>query len=682
MPAPFCTERMLPMKAIEIAHRLAELGQVKDACDAYILALHENGGADPAEEMEAALYMFRAGWDYQIPYTSFQRLYNEGHFREDCLDIMTKAFYEPNVKEFKIRYAKNCKLLGKYPYLFRRDFLPFEELPIRFYPYDNNGYLPFCPAREHFDNYTDFCRPVVTRNFFHDLENPILAQDVFSQYELEYLCDNVRKSENIGRENHIYLHYTDWGQFCAYLQCLDFRPLLKEKKIVFLIGNDIEQYPIDFKERFGIDYSVYPVKPIMIQDISRLIWHTQLSSHNGGDMFNEVFDGHPNLIASSSLLFNSMKETIASIHKMLNGSTSVVEAVKIFDGWDPSLISELYMLKKKRTDKDVLVGMILRDTRNAERKNGRWLDEGARIAPALFFQPHFPNMLYSINVDEKNRTVLHSKQYDQIIESPMLNGFKYIKTFTPMRRMTTSYGATVRFMYNWETKNGGLMGDVVSQRVLNRSFMIDWQNRLFKDSILVRFEDGKLNPKATFTALAAFLDIPYTESMTCGSVLGKPVDYRGAYGGAYSGVFDPVSVYRTYDEFSNDNERCYIEYFLRDAYEYYGYDFQYYDGTDMDLARIEELVSGFSALDGRMREVWMKNKRLEPEEEERLDPEARENAVAQLASKEEEKARTRRIHNAQLLLRNLRFVNKNGQPLHMMPKLELDSALLEQPLYR
>ena len=34
--------------------------------------------------------------------------------------------------------------------------------------------------------------------------------------------------------------------------------------------------------------------------------------------------------------------------------------------------------------------------------------------------------------------------------------------------------------------------------------MVDWQDRLFQDSVLVRFEDGKLNPKATFTALAAF----------------------------------------------------------------------------------------------------------------------------------------------------------------------------------
>ena len=39
--------------------------------------------------------------------------------------------------------------------------------------------------------------------------------------------------------------------------------------------------------------------------------------------------------------------------------------------------------------------------------------------------------------------------------------------------------------------------------------------------VLVRFEDGKLNPKATFTALAAFLDLPYTQSMTYCSLKGE-----------------------------------------------------------------------------------------------------------------------------------------------------------------
>ena len=36
---------------------------------------------------------------------------------------------------------------------------------------------------------------------------------------------------------------------------------------------------------------------------------------------------------------------------------------------------------------------------------------------------------------------------------------------------------------------------------------------------------------------------------------------------------------------------------------------------------------------------------------------------------------------AGVLMRGLRFVNKNGAPLNFMPSLELDPALLEQPLY-
>ena len=67
----------------------------------------------------------------------------------------------------------------------------------------------------------------------------------------------------------------------------------------------------------------------------------------------------------------------------------------------------------------------------------------------------------------------------------------------------------------WEPgKEPVTMTDELSERLLNRNYMVDWQDRLFQDSVLVRFEDGKLNPKATFTALAAFLDLPYTESMT------------------------------------------------------------------------------------------------------------------------------------------------------------------------
>ena len=52
--------------------------------------------------------------------------------------------------------------------------------------------------------------------------------------------------------------------------------------------------------------------------------------------------------------------------------------------------------------------------------------------------------------------------------------------------------------------------DLINTRMLNRSFMVDTWDRLYRDSVLVRFEDGKLNPKATFTA-ASLADADFDE---------------------------------------------------------------------------------------------------------------------------------------------------------------------------
>ena len=667
------------MNAIEIARRLAELGAGEEVCRAYTLALQE-GGLAPEEEMEAALYILQSGGDYKVAYTCFRSLYDRGLFREDCLGIMTQAFYQPNVKLQKAQYERNCKALSKYPYLFRKDFLSFNALPVRFYPFDDDGCLPFHPAEERFDDYVNFSRPVVSRNFFHNLEKPILARDVYSQYELEYLNDNVRPSEWVGRENHIYLHYTDWGEFCAHLQVLNVRSLLKDKKIVFLIGDEVSQYPIDFKARFGLDYSQYPVKPIGIREVNRLIWHTQLASHNGGDFFNEIFDAHPNLISTPSLMMDSVEAALSHFQEDLGRIGDAFTAEKFWDDLEPRVIRELFSLPE-RTEKDFFTALFL-----GAKKYTAFLDPAARIAPAIFFQPHFANLVYSLEMDDRGRAVLNSPQNDSIRNSPVFRGFKYIKTFTPMRRPTTSYGGAVRFAFNGvtsenEDKRNTVIDDEIMHRLLNRSFMIDPRDYRYADSVLVRFEDGKLNPKATFTALAAFLDLPYTESMTYCSLEGgrDPESLAGNDLG-----FSPAAIYRTYDDYANDAERYFLEYFLRDAYEEYGYDFHYYDGATMDEERIKELIGGFTTMNYYMRESWKRNVR--PGAEVHKDGQTVQGLEAEqgfdqwlddyMTGNDE-----RRLEVAKTLLRGLRFVNKNGQPLQMMPKLKLDPALLEQPLY-
>ncbi len=674
---------MSESRSLEIARKLVGLGREKEAAKAYNVALNEGIENDPAAELEAALWNLQFGTDYKISYAVFHKLHNEGFCQDEIFDIMTGAFYAPNVKELKSKYERNCKLLKKYPYFFREDLVPFEELPILFYPYDDNSYIPYYISENRFGELIDFKEPVIRHYFFHDLEDPILAKDIFSQYELEYLRDNVRDSTYVAKENHIYLHYTDRAVFCAYLQCLNIRALLEDKKFVFLIEDEISEYPIDFKERFGIDYSKFPLKPIGIREVNKLIWHTQLSTHNGGDFFNEIFDDHPNLIVRPSIMFEDVDRIISDLKTQIRRFGSTQEIAEAAGDWDPSYIRELYLMKD-RTEKDFLVGTFLNDE---IAKAG--LDYSSRIAPALFFQPHFKNMEFMAAVDKNGRAALISEQYKEIRRSPILKGFKYIKTFTPLRRFTTSHGATVRFMlgmskYTWEhpREDGrhAVVGDAVFERIMNRSFMIDSRERLYKDSVLVRFEDAKLNPKATFTALAEFLDIPYTESLTYCSECGKrdPVTPGNAVG------FDTEVIYRTYDEYANASERCIIEYFLRDAYEYYGYDLAYYHGEEMDMERIKDLISDFTTINRFIREtnrpVWMKqiaDGMIQVPEQEQTP----EEYVGSILDKEEEKIYNERIRTAEELFVGLEFVNQEGQPLHMMPKLELDPALLEQPLY-
>ncbi len=675
------------MTTIEMAKRLAQLGQAEKAREGFELALRTQEELSPADKMEAALFVLHFGGEYKIAYRALLELNHEGVYREETAGIMTEAFYQPNQKLLRSHYENNCKQLKKYKYFFRNDFLPFEELPIQFYPFDDRTYIP-CRKGE-FGEVTDYSEPVVTQNFFRNLENPILAQDVYSQYELEYLNDNVRPSEWVGRENHIYLHYTDWAEFCAYLQVMNWRKILADEKVVILIGQEVARYPIDFKEEYGIDYSRFPVKPIGLREINRLVWQTQLSYHNGGDFFNEVLDGHPNLICTSSIMQETMEKTIDDIRSTLDDAKNSREIAEVFDeaDWgDPRMVQELYRLRD-RTDKDILVAFFCRDAEHTHT-----LDPAARIAPAIMFQPHYGHVATNLVGDSQGRAIMTSTQYDEICNSPIFKNFKYIKTFTPIRRITTSYAAAIRFMADQPEylPNGkvGVIRDEVIARVSFRGFMKDPQERVFKDSVVVRFEDAKLNPTATFHALAEFLDLPYTDTMKYCSFNGERMEKYSEDGVAEG--FDTGAVYRTHDEFATDAERCYIEYFLRDAYQYYGYDFHYYKGEVMDEDRVRELTKGFTVIDHYMRKTLSlgyrkavehnreedKKAGLSPEYAETIEEEAQRVVEEDMAE-----VQAKRLFVANLLTKGITLVNVNGQPLTFTPMLQLDPALMEQPLY-
>ena len=348
-----------------------------------------------------------------------------------------------------------------------------------------------------------------------------------------------------------------------------------------------------------------------------------------------------------------------------------------------SLIRELTGISKP-TPKDFLVALFL----NNETMH-RGLDLHSRIVPALFFQPHFSDVNFTLQTDEKETAaLLESNQLEEIGRSPIFNQFKYIKTFAPMRRITTSYGATIRYMArqieeqeeDQEIKPDEIvnMPDELTERLLSRGYFVDTSSRLFKDSILVRFEDGKLNPKATFTALAEFLDIPYTESLTrCSSFRGDGIS---SFAENDQG-FELGAVYRTYDEYTDDADRAIIEFFFRDAYQKYGYDFHYYTGEPVDRQWIEKKLSEMTNLDNLIFRSIQFTLRHTFIAEHLEDKEEMENFVKTRGDKVMAAKREHRIKIMNIFLNGPRFINKNGQPLQMMKKLELDPELLEQPLY-
>lgn len=670
------------MTAIEIARRMAELGVLDKALEAYQFVLRQ-GTAAHEEQMEAACAILQLGGDYRIAYNAFLTLFGEGVYQNEILSILDGAFYEPNVQEQEKLYRRNCNLLMKYPYLFRKDFLPFEELPVRFYPYDDNGVLPFCVSEARFDPYINVNQPEIRHHFFGDLSKPILARDIFSQYELMYLRDNVRRSDWVGYENHIYLHYSDWGEFCAYLQCLDLKPLLEDQKFVFLIGEEEALYPIDFKERFGVDYSIYSAKPFQIREINKIIWHTQLSAHNGGDYFNEIFHEHPNLIGDTSILFPSLVEAL----ELIQNAAYDIRNSKGQEGWseemraafDPAVLDQLTSISRP-TKKDVMVAYYL-----GKKECAAHLDRTARIVPALFFQPHFGRVENEWNVLDNGVIAITNHAENELRESGLMDGFPYIKTFTPLRRPTTSYGATVKF--NWRQYKLGIyhqevdeaekekprfFDDGLMRRMLNRSFMVAPGDPLYADSRIIRFEDAKLEPTASFTALAGFLDVPYTDSMTyCSDSSGR--DPRGV-------GFSTEPVYRKYEKFFDNNERKLLEYMFSDVYRIYGYNYEQYDGEPMEPEQLEELLKQCKFALVFVKKTWLGN-REKIGKQIGLEGEALDQYIIDAVAKVFKSYRAKRRQIAHAFHKCTAFCNERGEWLVPMKLLELDPNLMESPIY-
>lgn len=106
----------------------------------------------------------------------------------------------------------------------------------------------------------------------------------------------------------------------------------------------------------------------------------------------------------------------------------------------------------------------------------------------------------------------------------------------------------------------------------------------------------------------------------------------------------------------------------------------------MDEERIKKWLEGFTNINGYISRSWENNvlnnegltitKKGQPVPQKVTD-EIKPLILADICKKNN----NIRLKIGTAMIDGLYFVNKNGQPLRMMPRLELDPALLQEPLY-
>lgn len=237
--------------------------------------------------------------------------YAEGQNSPSALEDLKRGFWEPNLAEMEENFQKNASFLNEYPFFLSKRLVA---------PRDNR-YLLFALTDElfyRFDQHEQAFAPMEvnsereTRYFFEDLGRPLLIENEFNSFNLRFLKDNVRRSEDFAGDNHIYLCYENKDALSLLLYYVDLTELCKDRKFVFLTEEERGLYPLDFKERFGIDYSGMEPQRLRVEEMQRIcFWYKRgysgtlfglnLLGHNrhiimryGADLFYESYvKGYP-----------------------------------------------------------------------------------------------------------------------------------------------------------------------------------------------------------------------------------------------------------------------------------------------------------------------------------------------------------------------------------------------------
>lgn len=549
------------------------------------------------ESFQTAIKLFNAH-KFHEAFMAFSESYNRGEHCEEILEILSEGYYLPNKQEMDQLYEKNVARLLEYPFILKCQFETDLELSTQLYPVDDGVYRSYDVAKKAFGNLYQIEIAHTVPYYFKALDKPLLIENEFNVHNLRFLKDNVRASEDYGGDNHIYLHYDSFDEFCILLYAIEWSELLEGQKFVFLFGEERQQYyPMDFKKLFGIDYALAEATPIRIDEVQRIILEMQVLPNSGNAFLQQILDWHPNLLtmAYSMTEFGLFYEEVLKgrdfeqIIERINECLSQKEYNKIqtlfliFGGYQQErdyihdfgqFLNALYpyypsqaVLSKKQWF--IAFYLAYADMMGRDFKN-------ERIVPALFYGIHFWYISPAIC-------------YDAIKD--VLEEFPYYLRIGSIRDPIAAMAGNINMLKNNDALNKIPYFPNLTNWLLDGEAVFEKYFPDRESEYLVRFEDLKLNTKATLAALAEAFNIPLSHTMfettSCGE---EAAEFRGTSG------FDPKPIYKKRREFLNDFDRFRLELVSWKHYEPFGYKPKLYDGmryTDGDVRKMLELPFKF-----------------------------------------------------------------------------------------
>ncbi|MDE6261542.1 MAG: hypothetical protein K2M42_11945 [Oscillospiraceae bacterium] len=492
--------------------------------------------------------------DFENGFMELAEAYGKDQQDINILDDLKVGFWSPNLEEMEENYRKNASFLAEYPFLFSKEFVQprdnryllfplSEEL---FYCFDQHEYR-FTPMEVNSDR--------ETRYFFEHLDQPIILENEYNVYNLRFLRDNVRRSEDFAGDNHIYLHYPNIDAFSLLLYYADLEELCGNEQFVFLVGTEREMYPLDFKARFGIDYAAMEPKRLRIEEMQRIcFWYKRgysgtlfglnLLDHNryivmryGADLFYYTYvNGHP--LFETNLPEEVMNNTdrVYTLSELEN----LYHHLSI--QWGVTDMSDFIHWLKDLPLSQFTLPTLFRAYFIYKYYQGNKC-ANPRIVPVILWEPH-------VNAVD--------------IHNPLILDFPYITVLNSVRDPIKTVGR----IYQRE-------GSIFITQTLAIGYSMHPQLR--KNYYGYRLEDAKLHPVETCQALCKVLNVPYDPNMLNDDEVREGINGEPAVVG-----FDTAPLHRNVDAVLSPFDQCRLQIFFDPLLRHFGYPAFNFDECPMD----------------------------------------------------------------------------------------------------